>query len=83
MTSAAAATALACELVAAVRALRMQKLDVPETGWGALLSACDSLAGDTADRDLTPDLAQAELLLPALADLAITTTEPAIPHRFS
>jgi histidine ammonia-lyase len=72
------ATALACELLAAVRALRMQKLEVPETGWGALLSACAGLGSDTADRDLTPDLAAAELLLPVLAELAVATAEPPI-----
>jgi histidine ammonia-lyase len=64
------ATALACELVAAVRAVRMRGLPVPETGWGAVLRACHELGVSTVDRDLTDDLARAELLLPALAELA-------------
>jgi histidine ammonia-lyase len=48
-------TVLACELVAAVRALRMQALAVPS--WGA------ALPGDLTDRDLTGDLLVADELL--------------------
>ena len=68
-TADAYATALACELVAAVRALRMRALPVPHSGWGAALRACAELGQSTEDRDMTADLVQAELLLPALAEL--------------
>ena len=71
-TADAYATALACELLAAVRAVRMRGLPVPDSGWGAVLRACDELGTSTVDRDLTDDLAKAELLLPALAELADT-----------
>jgi histidine ammonia-lyase len=71
-TAEAYATALACELVAAVRAVRMRELPVPERGWGALLRACADLGRSTQDRDLTADLVQAEQLLPTLAELAQT-----------
>ncbi|MDP9825989.1 histidine ammonia-lyase [Kineosporia succinea] len=62
------ATALSCELLAAVRALRMQgtKSTAP---WAELLEACASLGESAADRDLTGDLATAQELLPVLADL--------------
>jgi histidine ammonia-lyase len=68
-TADAYATALACELLAAVRAVRMQKLPVPRSGWGAVLKACAALGDSTEDRDLTADLIQAEHLLPTLATL--------------
>jgi histidine ammonia-lyase len=76
-TADAYATALACELLAAVRAVRMRGLPVPEAGWGAVLRACAELGDATADRDLTADLAQAEHLLPALATLATDALRPA------
>jgi histidine ammonia-lyase len=63
-------TALACELVAAVRALRMRGAAAPDTGWGAVLAACGELPAGFADRDLTAEVALAERLLPVLADLA-------------
>jgi histidine ammonia-lyase len=66
-TADAYATALACELVAAVRAVRMSDPKVPDDGWGAVLRACDALGHSTADRDLTADLELAEGLLPGLA----------------
>jgi histidine ammonia-lyase len=50
---------LACELVAAVRALRMRGLPVPEE--------VAALPCDTADRDLTGDLETACALLDDLA----------------
>jgi histidine ammonia-lyase len=61
---------LACELLAALRALRLR-------GWrpaGAALGAAFELAAaalspDTADRPLDGDLAAAQLLLPGLAAL--------------
>jgi histidine ammonia-lyase len=68
-TADAYATALACELVAAVRAVRMRGLAAPQSGWGAVLRACAELGQSTEDRDLTADLLQAEQLLPALAEL--------------
>jgi histidine ammonia-lyase len=63
-------TALACELVAAVRAVRMRDLPIPDRGWGAVLAACDDLPADPADRDLTADVELAQRLLPALAAVA-------------
>ena len=60
-------TALACELVAAVRALRMRDVAAPDAGWGAVLAACAELPAGLADRDLTGDVTLAETLLPALA----------------
>jgi histidine ammonia-lyase len=80
-TADAYATALACELLAAVRALRMQGVPPPDVGWGALLRACDALGNSTQDRDLTADLAQAELLLPDLAELAGDAGRAAEPVR--
>jgi len=71
------AVALSCELVAAVRALRLRALPVPDVGWGAVLRACGALSADAADRDLTGDLAVAERLLPELARLA-TAGEPVL-----
>jgi histidine ammonia-lyase len=65
------ATALACELVAAVRAVRMRGGAVPRDGWGEVLAACDDLPAGTADRDLTADVARAQELLPVLAALAV------------
>jgi histidine ammonia-lyase len=69
------ATALACELVAAVRAVRMRGLAaptaVPNSGWGAVLARCEELPAESADRDQTADVALAQQLLPALADLAV------------
>ena len=59
---------VACELVAAVRAVRM--------GGGRLSGAqaravelCAGLPGAVEDRDLTPDLDAAQRLIPALAEL--------------
>jgi len=63
-------TALACELVAAVRALRMRGATAPATGWGAVLAACADLPTGVADRDLTAEVALAEGLLPGLAAIA-------------
>jgi histidine ammonia-lyase len=62
-------TALATELVAAVRALRMRDVPVPGSGWGAVLAACAELPAGFADRDLTGDVEVAETLLPRLAEL--------------
>lgn len=71
-------TALACELVAAVRALRLRGPAVPDTGWGAALAACAELPAEFADRDLTGDVVLAEELLPALADVAEATSSGAL-----
>jgi histidine ammonia-lyase len=59
-------TLVACELVAAVRALRMQSRPVP-SGLQSVLAQCEDLAAATVDRDLTPDIQTATALLPALA----------------
>jgi histidine ammonia-lyase len=64
------AVALACELVAAARAVRQRGLPVPDAGWGTVLRACRDLPADPTDRDLTGDLAIAEGLLPELARIA-------------
>jgi histidine ammonia-lyase len=60
---------IACELVAAVRALRRQP-ERPRAGLvEELLAAAASLPTDAADRDLTEDLAIAIDLVPAFARL--------------
>jgi len=71
-TADAYSIAVACELVAAVRAIRMRGLPVPETGWGAVMRLCDDLPADTVDRDLTADVELAQRLLPALADVVVS-----------
>jgi histidine ammonia-lyase len=75
------AVVLACELVGALRAVRLGGLEPPDGGWGAVVRACAALPGagiepgdladlgDLADRDLTPDLEAAAALLPGLAVL--------------
>ncbi|HET8614862.1 MAG TPA: aromatic amino acid lyase [Actinomycetales bacterium] len=65
---------LACELVAAVRALRMQRsADPPRTpvppSLQRVLDSCRSLPDDVSDRDLTGDLDVAAGLLDGLAGL--------------
>jgi histidine ammonia-lyase len=61
-------TLVACELVAAVRALRMQGRAIPD-GLQAAWGVCAGLPDATEDRDLTADLEAAAALLPALAEL--------------
>ena len=67
------AAVLAAELVGAVRAVRLRGLAVPESRLGRRRPACAALPGaartELADRDLTPDIAAATALLPALARL--------------
>ncbi|MGV9386704.1 hypothetical protein ACWDRB_63645 [Nonomuraea sp. NPDC003707] len=53
-------TALACELVAAVRALRLRGMRLDDH--------FDDLEQETTDRDLTADIAAAARLLPKLAE---------------
>jgi histidine ammonia-lyase len=62
---------LACELIAAVRALRLRRIrpDGPALG-EAFGLATAALPADTADRPLDGDLAAAQELLPGLAALA-------------
>jgi histidine ammonia-lyase len=60
-------TVLACELVAAVRAIRMRGL-APTGPIAALLDACSNLPTSTADRNLSEDIAAADALLDALGD---------------
>jgi histidine ammonia-lyase len=60
---------LACELVAAVRAVRMRSLDLAASPLGAAISVCASLETATADRDLTVDIEVATSLVDALASL--------------
>ncbi len=65
---------VACELVAAVRALRMagrRPAGVALTGPQAhALELAAELSDEVADRDLTPDLELGQQLVPALAELA-------------
>jgi histidine ammonia-lyase len=46
---------LACELVAAVRCVRMRSIE-PPPGLGPAMSDCARLDPDLSDRDLTNDL---------------------------
>jgi histidine ammonia-lyase len=62
-------TVLACELLAAVRAVRMRGLAPPHLA--AALDICAPLGRDTLDRDLTEDLATAEGLLGRLSALVV------------
>jgi histidine ammonia-lyase len=63
---------VACELVAAVRAVRMS--DPALTGPQLrAVELCAELPAATADRDLTGDLEIAQRLVPALAELVIDT----------
>jgi histidine ammonia-lyase len=52
----AATVVVACELVAAVRALRQRDLAVMGSGVRSLLAACDELPASTDDRPLVDDL---------------------------
>jgi histidine ammonia-lyase len=59
-------TLIACELVVALRCLRMRAVPVPD-GLARAFAACAGLPSDVRDRDLTEDIAAAEALLPGLA----------------
>jgi histidine ammonia-lyase len=62
---------LACELVAAVRALRLRGTRPAGQGLGAAFDlAAGALPPGTADRALDTDLTAAQRLLPALAGVA-------------
>lgn len=64
----AARVVVAVELVAAVRAIRIRRLPVPEPlarAW----QECSVLPGQTLDRDLTMDVRQAEQVLDVLAPI--------------
>jgi histidine ammonia-lyase len=64
-------TLLACELVAAVRAVRMRNLAVPSLGLlGEAISVCAPLDAATVDRDLTADIDLATTLVDRLATLS-------------
>ncbi|MGH8868180.1 MAG: aromatic amino acid ammonia-lyase [Actinomycetes bacterium] len=70
-TVAAFRIVLGCELVAAVRALRMQRRDLPDVPVRAAFErAAAALPADLSDRPLGDDVEMAGSLLPALADLA-------------
>ena len=60
-------TLLGCELVAAVRALRLTGITPASPKLSRALELCDELPGGFADRDLSPDIELAEKLLPDLA----------------
>lgn len=57
-------TMLACELVTALRAVRMRGLRPPALH--PLLAACDGIEAGTAERNLTGDIAAAEAILDQL-----------------
>jgi histidine ammonia-lyase len=62
---------LACELIAAVRALRLRGLRPAGAALGAAFElAAAALSADTGDRPLDADLAAAQRLLPGLAPLS-------------
>jgi histidine ammonia-lyase len=63
------ASVLACELVAAVRALRLAGTSPCGPRLVEAVAICAALPEDQADRDLTEDIAVASGLLPQLADL--------------
>jgi histidine ammonia-lyase len=64
---------LACELIAAIRALRLRRTRLDGLALGeAFVLASAALPADTADRPLDGDLAAAQELLPRLAALAGT-----------
>jgi histidine ammonia-lyase len=60
---------LACELVAAVRALRSKKFSPDNELLARALAMCAELPEDMADRDLTDDVDLASRVLPGLAVL--------------
>jgi histidine ammonia-lyase len=62
-------TLLGCELVAAVRALRLSGIEPAAPKLAEALRLCSDLPGGFADRDLSPDIELAEKLLPELARL--------------
>ena len=62
-------TLLACELVAAVRALRLGGTKPAGELLNRALRLCTGLPDGFADRDLSPDIEGAEKLLPVLARL--------------
>jgi histidine ammonia-lyase len=62
-------TLLGCELVAAVRALRLGGIEPAAPTLSEALRLCSELPGGFADRDLSPDIELAEKLLPELARL--------------
>jgi histidine ammonia-lyase len=62
-------TLVACELVAAVRAVKMRGLDLASTPLGHAMSVCAPLDPATADRDLTADIDVATTLIDRLAKL--------------
>ena len=66
-------TVLACELVAAVRAVRQRGRPPGNARLRRALEACAGLGADTADRNLTDDLSAAAAVLPSLATLADTS----------
>jgi histidine ammonia-lyase len=58
---------LACELVAAVRAVRLRQISPPSALLAKALVECEALPDASNDRDLSPDLTLAAEMLPALA----------------
>ena len=59
----------ACELVAAVRALRSRGITPASEQLGRALAACAELPDSLADRNLTADIEAAERILDALAEI--------------
>jgi histidine ammonia-lyase len=79
---AAYAAVLACELVGATRAVRLERLTSPDEGWGAVIrivkASGSGSEADFSDRDLSPDIEQATLCLPELASLARAAAGPVL-----
>jgi histidine ammonia-lyase len=66
------AVVLGCELVAAVRAIRLRGLELPPAGWGEVVRSTGHqgrTSVELADRDLTADIEAAAAALPRLARL--------------
>ena len=61
---------VSCELIAAVRAVRMRPERTTSGSVEAILRVCSGLSADIADRDLTADLALGTEAIPQLALLA-------------
>lgn len=63
---------LGCELVGALRAIRLREIPVPTAGWGALVRACASLAAPAPTEPAEGDLAAGDLAEGDLADRDLT-----------
>jgi histidine ammonia-lyase len=69
---------LACELVAAVRAIRLRQISPASALLSKAFAKCTALPDASNDRDLSPDLTAAAELLPALAATLMTASAPSV-----